>query len=548
MTELLKDYRVAIFAFLLLGSIVAIHPGYSNGSFTTNLRYGLDLEGGSWLQLQLEGAMVQVDVDESKILQSELERILEDPSLEMERLSPFTYRLLARVNLSQEELDQGIYTEGYGQAIIEGEDDGRYNITFRTSRDTIIQAYLANKLKTEVKVIPSETGAYFEIRGEVTEDRIKELLEPFQGEVVDFLPRVSAETLQDTKDILSVKLNRLGMRDIPIRSVGEDFILIDMAGVDLATARNMAARQGRFEIRINVSENESVHVLYGDQIRDVGVPTVDRKSKMWGVPFSLTPQGARAFREAALKYGAVDDPLSHKISMYLDEQVVFSAPLSQDLADDLREREILQLRAETGREEDGGKERAKELQIHLRTGALPVNVKVIGSGQVSASLGERFKSQLLAAGILALLAVALVVYRRYRRREIILPMLSTSFGEVIIMLGFAALVKWQLDLPSLTGIIAVIGTGVDHLIIITDEVLLEGELPHARTYLARVGRAFSIILAAAATLGVAMFFLAFMGFGYLKGFAIFTMIGIFVGVIIARPAYARIIRATLKVG
>ena len=48
-----KNPRFLLLAFVLLGSIAAIMPSYSNGRFHTNLQYGLDLEGGTWLQLQL---------------------------------------------------------------------------------------------------------------------------------------------------------------------------------------------------------------------------------------------------------------------------------------------------------------------------------------------------------------------------------------------------------------------------------------------------------------------------------------------------------------
>ncbi|MDL5502153.1 MAG: preprotein translocase subunit SecD, partial [Candidatus Methanoperedens sp.] len=78
-------------------------------------------------------------------------------------------------------------------------------------------------------------------------------------------------------------------------------------------------------------------------------------------------------------------------------------------------------------------------------------------GEVSAELGSRFKSQVLIAGLIALILVAIVVSLRYKQPNIVIPMLSTSFSEVIIILGFTILVGFQLDLPTIAGIIAVIG-------------------------------------------------------------------------------------------
>ena len=154
---------------------------------------------------------------------------------------------------------------------------------------------------------------------------------------------------------------------------------------------------------------------------------------------------------------------------------------------------------------DEGQRKANELQIHLRAGALPsVKVDVIGAGQVSAELGSRFKSQVLIAGLIALILVAIVVSLRYKQPNIVIPMLSTSFSEVIIILGFTVLVGFQLDLPTIAGIIRIIGTGIDHLIIITDEVLAGGAMPPDKVYRSRLTKAFAIIFSAAATVVVAM--------------------------------------------
>jgi preprotein translocase subunit SecD len=151
------------------------------------------------------------------------------------------------------------------------------------------------------------------------------------------------------------------------------------------------------------------------------------------------------------------------------------------------------------------------------------------------------------AGLISLIAVAAVVYFRYKRPEILVPMVGTSISEVIMILGVAALINWQLDLASIAGIIASIGTGIDHLIIITDEVLYEGKLPSTKkVFSSRIGKAFVIILGAASTNVIAMSPLVVMGFGTLKGFAITTIIGVFIGVIVARPVYGVVIKELLE--
>ena len=69
---------------------------------------------------------------------------------------------------------------------------------------------------------------------------------------------------------------------------------------------------------------------------------------------------------------------------------------------------------------------------------------------------------------------------------------------------------------------------------------------HIENWKKRIKNAFFIIIAAYFTTLVAMGPLYFMGTGILKGFAVTTMIGITAGVLIARPAFAKIIEILIK--
>jgi preprotein translocase subunit SecD len=61
----------------------------------------------------------------------------------------------------------------------------------------------------------------------------------------------------------------------------------------------------------------------------------------------------------------------------------------------------------------------------------------------------------------------------------------------------------------------------------------------------RFRKAFWVIGAAAATTIVAMSPLAFMSLGDLTGFALFTIVGVLIGVLVTRPAYGDILRVLL---
>jgi preprotein translocase subunit SecD len=193
---------------------------------------------------------------------------------------------------------------------------------------------------------------------------------------------------------------------------------------------------------------------------------------------------------------------------------------------------------------------AREVAVNLRAGALPAALDVGPDGAgtssyVSPSQGQSFKTNSLITGIIAVLAVSGVVFLRYGEPKVALPMIVTALSEVVVLLGLAAGIGYPLDLSVIAGFIAVIGTGVDDLIIIADEVMSEGDVNSRRVFKSRFRKAFWVIGAAAATTIIAMSPLAVLSLGDLQGFAIFTILGVVVGVLLTRPAYGDILRALL---
>ena len=477
--EVVRDWRVVLLIALIVLSVVAIYPHFENGKFTTALQFGLDLQGGSWLQMSFDSEVV--------------------------------------------------------------------GFTSATETPDALAALLNKRLDAEVEVVGP---AQLEIRKLFTQDELAAALAAENATLVNYQPGVSQATGNEIKNILAEKINTLGTKDArvnlltPVGTNVVKYVRVELAGVDINTARNIVGKQGLFEIRIKTTGNDTAHVLFGNAITSVGNPQQDPTRMTWGVPFTLSDQGATAFRTAANEYGAVTSPDAHPITMLLDNVTVFSAPLDPTLAKELLTQDVSRLQASTGTGTAGMNE-AQTLEIHLRAGALPVDVNVANFGQVSAPLGDYFKYMSFVAGILAILTVGLVIYLRYREPSIVFPMVGTNFAEVIILLGIARFVQ-QLDLASIAGLIAVVGTGIDQLVVITDEVLHEGKVPSPALYLKRLGRALAIILIAAGTVVFAMLPLALMDLSTLKGFAFITILGVLVGVAITRPAYGKIIMAVLS--
>jgi len=225
------------------------------------------------------------------------------------------------------------------------------------------------------------------------------------------------------------------------------------------------------------------------------------------------------------------------------------------------------------------------LQTILRSGALPVSLETVSVGIISPTLGKNFIVSALYAAGLGALAVIVVVFLRYRKLRVAVPLVFTGFSEVIIILGIAAnndwfiwgpvlilnsilitaawwkkheidptawfgailipllgLMTWTIDLPAIGGIIAAIGIGVDNMIVIADETLAGArEKKIMYTIRDKIKRAFFIIFGSASTTIAAMVPLMIIGIGLVRGFAITTIVGVLVGILITRPAYAKIV-------
>ena len=183
---------------------------------------------------------------------------------------------------------------------------------------------------------------------------------------------------------------------------------------------------------------------------------------------------------------------------------------------------------------------SKTISSILQGGALPVLV-IVGTPTITPpTIGSKFEGVSIIALIIAVFAISAVIVLRYRKAFLIAPILLTTFAELFIILSIIGLIG-TIDLSAVAGIIAVIGTGVDAQIIITDELLVaHGSDPHMIK--TRLGDAFYIVWADAALLVIAMMPLFFTtSLISVIGFSESTIIGALLGAFITRPTYGSII-------
>lgn len=192
------------------------------------------------------------------------------------------------------------------------------------------------------------------------------------------------------------------------------------------------------------------------------------------------------------------------------------------------------------------KERS-ETKIILQSGSLPVSVESISKESISPLLGQNFLFLAGIIGIIVLIVVSAIIVLRYRKPKLSIAIIFTSLVEAFCALAFTSFLG-NVDLAVIIGIVAAVGTGVDDQIVITDE-LLKGEADSSESSLSgRVKRAFFIVIAAASTSIATMLPIILFGGAMVKlvGFAIATIIGVLVGVLVTRPAFAEIAKQLLE--
>lgn len=403
-------------------------------------------------------------------------------------------------------------------------------------------------------------------------NNIKKGLDLQGGTRVLLKPEEGSDVSDDDLDIiisnLKQRLNVYGLSDIVIRPVsdlaGNKLITVEVAGANENEVKELISSQGKFEAKVG---NVTVF-LGGQDVRNVCrspdcsfasnpfSPCGKSNDGQWHCQFmfqiTLSQAAAQRQADATMDLDVVmengNEYLSEPLSLYLDNELV----------DELRISSGLQGKAETGISISGpgqgetqqaavmdSANNMKKLQTVLITGSLPVKLDIVKIDTVSPALGSKFLKNALLVGLGAILAVALVVFIRYRKAKVAVPVFFTMVSEVVMILGFAAIAGWNLDLAAIAGIIIAVGTGVDDQIVIVDETR-RGKNDTASSWKDKLKRAFFIIFAAFFTTFVAMIPLMWAGAGLLRGFAITTLIGITAGVLISRPAFANMIEILLK--
>jgi preprotein translocase subunit SecD len=514
----------AVVALFIPGGIVADDSLAENGSVDsgpTNLEFGLGLEGGTRIRAPVVG-MTAEDIETGAVS--------EDGRVDQERLDEVEATLYEELDLDT------------GNASVDVHDDG--TVTAEVFTENVTEAEFAAALQS------ADVDA--------SEDDIE--------------PGVTQATRDQMIATIQTKINEAGLSGgTAYQSTtvdGEYYIVVEVPNMGAGELRQLLSERGVVEVQAYYpgeggnQTNETV--LTGEEIVSVDPPEQSQQGSGYVVPVQVGEDAAPGFQQrlndlsftgsgqgrCSLRGDGETISFDHDNEQYclltvVDGEVVDAHSMGPRLADNMASGEwendpTFQMGAQT-------QQQAQSLSVNLRAGSLraPLDFSQDQIYSIEPAHADQFKQYSLLIGLLSVITVSGVVYSRYTDTRVAVPMIVTALSEVVILLGFAAVIRMPLDLSHVAGFIAVVGTGVDDLVIIADEVMDEGDVNSRRVFQSRFRKAFWVIGAAAATTVVALSPLAVLSLGDLKGFAIITILGVFIGVLVTRPAYGDILRTLL---
>jgi preprotein translocase subunit SecD len=383
-----------------------------------------------------------------------------------------------------------------------------------------------------------------------------------QIKTTDTVPEITPDKLEGVKRVVENRINGLGVSEAVVQTVGEDQLLIQLPGVsdpeqaervlggtaqlDFREQRKGTEAQFGAEMQVRLallaeqeqlknggsaeaiaknqaslkSSSEAIANLFdktgltGDKLQNAYAQPISGNS--WEVGLVFDTQGGEEFATLTKNIAGT----GRSLGIFLDNELL-SAP-------------TVEVRyAETGI--TGGRasitgnfdaQRASDLAVQLRGGALPVPVEVIENRTVGATLGRDSVQRSIYAGIAGLIGVLIFMVVYYRLPGLVADLALMVYA--LLTLAVFNLLGVTLTLPGIAGFILSIGMAVDANVLIferTREELRAGKSLY-RSVESGFYRAFSSILDSNVTTLIACAALFWLGAGLVKGFALTLALGV----------------------
>jgi preprotein translocase subunit SecD len=377
---------------------------------------------------------------------------------------------------------------------------------------------------------------------------------------------IEQRAVQQSIDTIGTRINALGVTEPTIQeyNLGTNQILVELPGVDdLSRVRDIIQSTARLEVHLVVGgpfPNEQAAIqsvggtvppdnivmayggteptlqgqyyilkrlpeVAGDDFRDAQ-PSVDENGRPVAT-FILTRAAGDRF------YQFTSSNIGKPLAIVLDNQVQEAANIEQAIRDQ-------------GRITGLGKDKAQNLSLMLRTGALPASIHYLQESVVGPSLGADSIRKGITASIVGMLAVMIFMLVYYHGAGINADL--ALILNLIILLGFMGYSGAVLTLPGIAGVILTIGMGVDSNVLIFERI--REELRAGKSAAAAVEQGFAhawiTIVDTHVTTIVSAIILFLFGTGPVKGFAVTLSFGLFANLFTAVFVSRHIFDSLLK--
>ena len=479
---------ISVFFFTIVISYFAFSNffEFDDKYFKRNIILGLDLQGGSYLLLEIDNEPVITQKLQSKII--ELKKYFKEKDI-----------LIRNVSINKK------------------------NINFDVNHKDI------ENTKKILDDDLSEINPYFQqykshqFNFDVIENNFSLSLSKYG------LVLLKNSSLDQAIEIVRRRVDEIGTNEPSILKRGNERILVELPGLeDPGRIKSLLGKTANLTFQFITQNGEESFgtekllfeegseeaivskriIISGDNLVDAK-PRMDNQSNETVVTFTLDRVGAKKFGKAT------STGVGKRLAIILDGKII-SAPVIRDT--------II-----GGSGQISGNftfQSATDLALLLRSGALPAPLNIIEERTVGPDLGQ----DSIDAGIISLiigffLVVGFMIFK-YRVFGIIANL--ALIINLFLLIGILSLFEATLTLPGIAGIILTVGMAVDANVLIFERIKEEVKSVKNKIIAFDSGytKSRTTILDANITTLIAAVILFFMGSGPVKGFSVTLGIGI----------------------
>ena len=482
----LRIFSVIIFSLFL--SYFALSNFFKSGDifFKRSINLGLDLQGGSYLLLEVDNNPILNQKLQSKLL--ELKKVFKEKNLNYKNL----------------------YFDS--NKIVFNSDE---NFEF-------IKEILQNK--------QSEINPYYQQFKTHQLDLIQDG-NMYSLQFSDYgIVLIKNASLDQAIEIVRRRVDELGTNEPNITKRGNDRILVELPGLkDPERIKSLLGKTANLSFqfvsqkaeetfgteKLNYDDNpereENVSkriIISGENLIDAK-PSMNNQTNETVVVFNLDRVGAKKFGKAT------SNNVGRQLAIILDKKIISAPTISEAIVG--------------GSGQITGNftfQSATDLSLLLRSGALPAPLNIIEERTVGPDLGK----DSIKAGVLSLIVgfILVVLFMFYKYRLFGLIANLALITNLLLLIGILTIFQATLTLPGIAGIILTVGMAVDANVLIFERIKEEmvNEKNTILAFDAGYTKSKTTILDANVTTLIAAVILFFMGSGPIKGFSITLGIGI----------------------